>query len=212
MDTVTVVGLQRAGRGRVRVLLDAGSAFSVSVPLAVEVGLHKGQSLSLAEVEALQRSDRLQVAFDTALRYLGPRPRSEAETRARLHRGGFDAGIIEETVARLREQGLVDDVAFAQFWRENREKFRPRSRRLMGLELRRKGVDGEAIAEVTAEVDDEMGAYRAAQRQARSLAALDYSAFRKRLVAFLKRGGFDYELVNSTVDRIWQEQGRAQPN
>jgi len=212
MNTVTVVGTQMKRKGRVKVFLDGGLAFSLSLPVAAEVGLHKGQTLSLPEIERLKSADRLQKSLNSALRYLSPRPRSEAEIRARLNRHGFDADTIQQVLTKLKEQGLVDDIAFARFWRENRENFRPLSRRLIELELKQKGVDAETIAETTAGVDDEPGAYRAAQRKARSLAGLDYSSFRKRLGAFLKRRGFDYELVNRTIDRVWQERDNAQQN
>ena len=212
MNTVTVVGTQMKRKGRVKVFLDGGLAFSLSLPVAAEVGLHKGQTLSLPEIERLKSADRLQKSLNSALRYLSPRPRSEAEIRARLNRHGFDADTIQQVLTKLKEQGLVDDIAFARFWRENRENFRPLSRRLIELELKQKGVDAETIAEASAGVDDELGAYRAAQRKARSLAGLDYSSFRKRLGAFLKRRGFDYELVNCTIDRVWQEQDNARPD
>jgi len=212
MNTVTVIETRMKGKGRVKVFLDGGFAFSLSLPVAAEVGLHKGQTLSLPEIERLKSADRLHRSLNSALRYMSPRPRSEAEIRARLNRHGFDADIIEQVLTKLKEQGLVDDIAFARFWRENRESFRPRSRRLIELELKQKGVDAETIAEATAGVDDEPGAYQAAQRKARSLVGLDYSSFRKRLGAFLKRRGFDYELVNRTIDRVWQEGDNAQPN
>ncbi len=212
MNTVTVIETQMQRRGRVKVFLDKGFAFSLSLPVAAEAGLHQGQTLSLPEIERLKSADRLQSSLDSALKYMSPRPRSEAEIRARLNRHGFDTDTIQQVLARLKERGLVDDIAFAQFWRENRENFRPRSRRLIELELKQKGVDAETIAEATAGVDDEPSAYRAAQRKARSLARLDHSSFRKRLGDFLKRRGFDYELVNRTIDRVWQERDDAQPN
>ena len=212
MNTVTVIETQMKRRGRVKVFLDKGFAFSLSLPVAAEAGLHKGQTLSLPEIERLKSADRLQSSLDSALKYMSPRPRSEAEIRARLNRHGFDTDTIQQVLARLKERGLVDDIAFARFWRENRENFRPRSRRLIELELKQKGVDAETIAEATAGVDDEPSAYRAAQRKARSLARLDHSSFRKRLGDFLKRRGFNYELVNRTIDRVWQERDDAQPN
>ena len=212
MNTVTVIETQMKRRGRVKVFLDKGFAFSLSLPVAAEAGLHKGQTLSLPEIERLKSADRLQSSLDSTLKYMSPRPRSEAEIRARLNRHGFDTDTIQQVLARLKERGLVDDIAFARFWRENRENFRPRSRRLIELELKQKGVDAETIAEATAGVDDEPSAYRAAQRKARSLARLDHSSFRKRLGDFLKRRGFDYELVNRTIDRVWQERDDAQPN
>ena len=42
------------------------------------------------------------------------------------------------------------------------------------MELRQKGVDGEAIEGVTLDMDDEAEAYRAAQRRARSLSTDEF--------------------------------------
>jgi regulatory protein len=143
---------------------------------------------------------------------MSSRPRSEVEVRNRLSRHGFDIDTIQKALAKLKKQGLVDDIAFAQFWRENREDFKPRSRRLMALELKQKGVDAEIIAEAIIDVDDRQGAYWAAQKKSRALTGLDYDSFRKRLGSFLKRRGFDYELINHTIDRMWQEHSSELPD
>ena len=58
---------------------------------------------------------------NAAVRFLGYRPRSEAEIRQRLQRRGFDSDCTEKALARLKEQGLVDDTAFARFWKDNRQ-------------------------------------------------------------------------------------------
>ncbi len=211
MNTVTVVETRKNRQG-VKVILDGGSAFSLSLAVAAEAGLHKGQTLSIPEIERLKSTEQLHRSLNSALRYMSPRPRSEVEIRTRLSRHGFDTETIQKVLAELKKQGLVDDVAFAQFWRENRENFRPRSRRFMELELKQKGVDAEIIAEATIDVDDDQGAYRAAQKKARSLSGLDYPSFRKRMGSFLKRRGFDYELINRIIDRIWQEQSSELPD
>ena len=211
MDTVTVVMTQK-NRRRVKVILDKGPAFNLSHAVAVEAGLHEGQTLSPHDIESLKSTDQLHRSMNSALRYIGPRPHSEVEIKSRLIRHGFDIDTIKEALAKLKKQGFVDDIAFAQFWRENRENFGPRSRRLMELELKQKGVDAETIAEATKDVDDEQSAYRAAQKKARSLTGLDYQSFRKRMGPFLKRRGFGYELSNRTINRIWQEQSSELPD
>jgi len=151
-------------------------------------------------------------SLNSALKYLSPRPRSEAEIRARLRRHGYDVDILQQVITKLKEQKLVDDTVFAQFWRENRENFKPRSRRLIEVELKQKGVDAETISEATEGFDDELGAYKAAQRKAIPLTGLDYPSFRKRLGTFLRQRGFSYELINMTIERVWQEQGNIQPD
>lgn len=146
-----------------------------------------------------------QHCLDVASRYLSYRPRSEAELRHRLLQRGFDNGSIEKVIFRLKEQGLVDDTAFARFWKENRDSFSPRSRLLLGRELRQKGVNPDIIAEIVEAVDEETNAYKAAQKKASALAGLDYWTFRRRLSSFLRRRGFSYEVTQHTVSQLWQE-------
>ena len=119
------------------------------------------------------------------------------------------ADCTEKVLAQLKEQGLVDDTAFARFWKENRESFSPRSRRLTSLELQRKGLDSGIIEQVVGEVDDSDSAYRAALSKARRLSPSDYQGFRRRLGEYLRRRGFGYEVINHTVERIWKECGSS---
>ncbi len=200
----------RVGRGRgkrVNVFLDSRFAFSLEAEVAVKDGLWVGQELSPDEVEALVRSDHFHRCFNAAIHYLSYRPRSESELGERLHRRGFDGDSVEAVIAKLKEQGLVDDIAFAQFWKDNRETFSPRSQWLTKLELRQKGVADDIIGQVVAVVDDDDSAYRAARKKARSLPLSDYQGFRRRLGEYLKRRGFGYGVISYTVKRLWQEQG-----
>jgi regulatory protein len=204
MKKVTAIRAGRKGK-RVNVFLDGKFAFSLEAEVALKENLQVGQELSENEVEALTGADLFQRCLNAAFRYLGYRPRSEAELRERLKRRGFEADSVEAVLVRLRELGLVDDLAFAEFWKDNRESFRPRSRALTALELRQKGVSKSVIDQVVADVDDEDNAYRAAQSRAHRLPGSDYQGFRHRLSGYLKRRGFGYRVITHTVERLWQE-------
>ncbi len=198
----------RAGRGRskrVNVFLDGKFAFSLEAEVTLRENLQVDQELSASQIEALARSDHFHRCLNAAVHYLGYRPRSESEMRKRLQQRGFDGENVEAVIARLREQGLVNDMSFAQFWKENRQSFRPHSRWLIRHELRQKGVADDIIDRVIDDIDDADNAYRAASSRARTLPLSDYQGFRRRLGAHLKRRGFGYEVINQTVGRIWQE-------
>jgi regulatory protein len=146
-----------------------------------------------------------QTCLDAAYRYLGYRPRREFEVRARLRQRGFGSLSIEKALQELRAKGLLDDLAFARFWKENRESFSPRSAALLARELRTKGIAPHIVAEVTDDLDEEANAYRAAQKTARRLACNDYDRFGDGLASFLRRRGFDYDVIARVVDRLWHE-------
>ena len=207
MKKVTAIRAGRRQVKRVNVFLDGKFAFNLEADVAIKEGLQVGQELSENNIEALVRSSHFQRCFNAAIHYLSYRPRSEAELRKRLHQRGFDGDNVEAAIARLREQGLVDDLAFTQFWKDNRESFSPRSQWLTRLELRQKGVTSDIIDQVVAGIDDEDSAYRAALSRLHSLPLSDYQSLRRRLGEYLKRRGFGYSVISHTVERVWQERG-----
>ena len=150
-------------------------------------------------------SNSLQDCLNAAYRYLSYRPRSEGEIRQGLHRRGFADELAEKTIAKLREQNLSDDFAFAQFWTGNRLSFRPKSKRLIKKELRDKKVAAEIIEQVTKDIDDEAIAYKLGSSRVATLAHLDYPDFYRRLSSYLAYRGFSYEVIKHTAALVWQE-------
>ena len=153
-------------------------------------------------------SSSLQDCLDAVYRYLSYRPRSEAEIRQWLHRRGFANEVAEKAIAKLREQNLSDDFAFAQFWKDNRLSFRPKSKRLINKELRDKKVAAEIVEQVTKDIDDEEIAYKLGSSRMHVLAQLDYPDFYRRLSSYLAYRGFNYEVIKCTAALLWQERER----
>jgi regulatory protein len=205
MSKITALKTNKRTDKQVSMFLDGKFAISLDTEVAVKEGLKIGQDVSADQIEALAKNLGLARCLNAAYRYLSYRPRSEAEIKDRLHRRGFEDSQIEIVINKLKEQKFLDDTAFAQFWKENRETFRPRSQRLTRLELRRKGVADAIIDEVTDGSDDLDSAYHAALSKAHRLPSQDYEVFRRRLGDYLKRRGFGYAVINQTVKRIWQE-------
>ena len=143
--------------------------------------------------------------FRSAYRLLRYRQRSESELKTKLS-ARFDKVTVDIVIGRLRNVHMIDDVTFARHWREQRETLNPRSRRMVCLELRQKGVDKEVINGALCSYNDEENAYRAAKKKARLLSGEEHGDFRRKITAFLVRRGFTYEVTRQTVDRLWREQ------
>jgi regulatory protein len=201
--TITALEYQKKNRNRVNVHLDGRFAFGL--PAIVAARLARGQSLSDAEVEALKAEDAVETAYARALNYLSYRPRSRAEITTYLRRRGVLENQIEVVTDRLERAGLVDDEAFAQFWVENRERFRPRGLHALRYELRHKGISDKVIDRMLAPLDLSASAYRAAAKKARQMSHLDQATFERKLVDYLARRGFEYEVAREAAGRHWTE-------
>lgn len=209
MARVTALVAQKRNPNRVNVYLDGEFAFGLA---AIEAArLHLGQELGDADLARVRQADDVAVAHERALRYLSYRPRSEAEVRKYLAGKKVVPEVIEEIVERLTRVGLLNDQAFAQYWRENRENFRPKGAAALRQELRQKGVPREAVDQALSGMDEEGAALDLARARARRLGGLDKLAFKRRLAAYLGRRGYAYDIIMPVVERVWQEQGGATP-
>ncbi len=203
MNTVTGLRAQRGKDERVHVYLDGEYAFSLPVSLAAQ--LRVGQQLSEEECAHLRRKDAVQQAYQAVSRLLAYRPRSRLEIENYLRRKGVVEEVLSEVLEKVAASGWADDASFAEFWVDNRQYFRPRSRRALQAELRRKGVDDTVIEDALRDIDEEESAYQAAAPRACRLVHLGYQTFRRQLSSFLQRRGFSYGVVRSTIERLWRE-------
>jgi regulatory protein len=200
---ITALKYQKKNKERVSLYLDGRFAFGV--PEIVAARLAVGQFLTEAEIEALRERGTVEDAYERALDYLSYRPRSEAEMVTYLRRHDVPEAQAEAAIERLKGAGLIDDEAFARFWVENRERFRPRGVRALRYELQGKGLSSEMIGQALEGVDLAASAYKAAAKKARQLSSLDQAEFERKLVEYLARRGFDYEVARETARRYWAE-------
>lgn len=201
--TITGLVVQKKNKERVNVYIDGDFAFGLAMIEAIK--LHKGQQLTDQEIERLKALDEIEVAHERALNFLSYRPRSGDEVRANLREKRYSDSVIEQIIERLERAGLIDDESFARYWVENREQFKPRSSRGLRYELRKKGVEDDAIEAALEGLDEEESAYRAALDRARRTPHTSKQYFAKRLGDFLSRRGFTYQVVRPVVDRLWTE-------
>ena len=200
---ITALQLQKRYTDRVKVFLDGDYAFALSRTTAAN--LHKGQRLLPAEIEALKQEGQEDLAYQRALRYLGSRPRSAAEIATYLKGKEFDEFAIEAVISRLQQRGYIDDEAFARFWVENRNRFRPKGAQALRFELRQKGVERETIDTALDEQDEDSTAWAALEGKVTRWADLEKFEFEQKAMAFLARRGFRYDVCRRAATRAWEE-------
>lgn len=152
-----------------------------------------------------------QSTYDRALTLLGFRARSVSELRRKLLQKGEDVARVEEVIARLRDQKLLDDADFARQFARTKLLAAGSSRRRILLELTRKGVARDVADQAIAELGESEGidpaaaVRRVAEKKWKSLAGLDDFTRRRRLYAFLARRGFGPDEIRSVMNALGEE-------
>ncbi len=207
---ITAIEPQQKNPNRVNIYLDGEFAFGLARITAA--WLKVGQELEDDKIVRLKSEDEHESVYQKALHFIGFRPRSSAEVMQNLTRRGVSESLAQETVTRLQRAGLINDEAFARAWVENRSVFRPRSKAVLKMELRRKGLSDETVQSVLDEqVDEEALAREAARKYARRLEGLEWPEFRQKLGGFLARRGFSYTISAPVVSEVWKDIQTADP-
>ncbi len=153
----------------------------------------------------MELQDRIEKYFSLVYRYLTIRNRSEKEIRDYLIKKNADPDIIDAIVAKLYEQKFLNDEEFAKSWIRSRAMFRPRGKRMLQIELARKGIAKEVIAKVMEEkhedIPDELTqAKNLIGKRIAKLVGEPRQVIYQKVGSFLARRGFSWDTSKKAID------------
>jgi regulatory protein len=141
--------------------------------------------------------------YNFALRFLSYRPRSEKEIRDKLRTKQIGPQIIEKIIFKLKEKKFINDEEFARMWIENRNRFKPRSMRLIKLELKQKGISRDLIEKLvdnSSEDDDLKQAKKLAEKKIDKFRKLSKQEIYQKLGRYLAAKGFSWDTIKKAID------------
>lgn len=186
---ITAIKQQVKRTDRCSVFVDGKFAFGLSETGLLESGLASGQEINNRQMSELKKTAGLDRAYSNALRYAAMRPHSEWEMAAYLKRKGVDEPAAKQIIERLRRIGLLDDLAFARAWVQNRRQLKNVSRRRLSLELKQKYVAEDIIEKV---LSADTGSDQVALRRLIAKKCARYTD-KQKLMRYLARQGFSYD-------------------
>lgn len=160
---------------------------------------------STSESPQADSASRAEQARALCLRLLTARARTRAELAGQLTKRGYPDDVSSRVLDRLVDVGLVDDEDFAEQWVRSRHVHAGKGKRALASELRTKGVDGEVIEAVLADIDSDAERSRAERlvadklRRERLTDEADDAKVARRLVGMLARRGYGQTMAFDVV-------------
>ena len=147
--------------------------------------------------------------YDVALRALMRRAHSVHEMKQKLERRSNNKMLVQVVMARLKENGLVDDARYAQQFARQRTEGRKQGKFRVARDLRARGVPDrhiEAALDEAAKETDEGAMVR--QRIERKLRAYRGEIDEKKMASIygsLLRAGFSSDVVRRELKAMVKE-------
>jgi regulatory protein len=145
--------------------------------------------------------------YNLALHFLSYRIRSEKEVRDKLKTKQVDPQTLEKVIAKLKEKKFINDEEFARMWIENRNRFKPRSLRLIKFELKNKGIDNDLINSLINDSgfvvqSDLDSAKKLIEKKIEKFKNLPEQEIYQKLGRFLASKGFNWDTIKKSIDEV----------
>jgi len=141
-----------------------------------------------------------------ALKFLSYRPRSEKEIRDKLLGKKASEEIINKIILRLKKNNFLNDEEFVKWWIEQRTTFKPRSVRLIKIELKQKGIGQELIEEtidhLSSAIDDLESAKKLIEKRLPRYKDLSRDKKFQKISRFLSSKGFSYDIIKEIFQSL----------
>ena len=144
-------------------------------------------------------------AFITCLRLLAASPKSGHELKKKLAGKGYSEEAVDQALAELRSQGILDDEAFAKDLMTRLTLGKSAGRHKIAFELKRHGISKkirEDLLEGISEEDETRRALEQARLKWSGWSKLEPQKRKKRLYDFLVRKGYDFQIVQDILQEL----------
>lgn len=201
MPAITKIKPQKR-KDRFNIFVDGKFAFALSAESLAKADLKINHEISSDRIKELTKENEFQKALDKTFNFLSFRPRSKKEITDYLARKKVVDQLKKKIFEKLEDLQMINDLDFAKWWVDQRQTFRPTGKRLLVLELRKKGIAKEIIdrvLEFLAEESEEEQAMRVLSKKERQLKGLPRQEVWKKASGFLLRRGFGYQAVKKAI-------------
>ena len=196
MSEITGILPQKKDATRCNIYLNGSFYCGMKLEVVIKNRLKVGQDVELSYLDALQLESEKATALDKAMTHLSSSMKTRRQVSDFLKKKGYVDAVVGYVLEKLEGYGFVDDGEYARQYVGSASK--TKGRRLIALELQKKGVSAdEAQAAVENIQGEEDAALKILQKYMRGRTAdreTLYKAFR-----YLLGKGFEYDTAKSAL-------------
>jgi len=214
---ITSVEPQKKNMHRFNIFLDGQFAFGADEDLVVERRLVAGKEIAPEDMEKILFDAEVGKLMEKVYGQFNIRMRSEKEVKDYFRRVSFKRKIkdgeeisdmvIEATIDRAKNKGLINDSEFAKAWMEARSKKYGVNR--IRQELYQKGIDREIIDRILNNesriMDGTEVAEKLIEKKMRSWKNLEQVKLKKKAYDYLIRRGFEFSIIKTVVEKLLEK-------
>lgn len=205
MKTITDIKPQVKNPTRCNIYLDNSFYCGLELETVMRHRLKIGASVSPEDLDEIQAESETMRALDKALNFISRSQKTKKQVEDYLESKGYLKKTIEAVLDKMSAYKFVNDQNYAKDYAKSAS--RNKGKRLISLELKRKGVSIDDMSEALNDIDGETeteAATKIAEKYLKNKEKTRESAVK--CYKYLLSKGFDYETAKEAADKIIKDE------
>jgi len=204
---ITAVEESKNLKGKLLVYIDGSYSFTISQEDYFSLNLYEDKELTGDDIDYIRNIVIFRAAKNTAIKYLSLKMRSSGEVYRKLKDEGYGDDVIGKVIEELKSMGYINDQVYAGKFINDRMKLKPKSKKMLKMELQNKGIDEDVINEALneAEIDDLQTAKQLLVKKFGNYDLKDEKV-RRKAYTYLYNRGFGYNLADRIINSLSERQ------
>ena len=200
---ITAVEKSKKKNDMISIFVDNEFSFSVSEENFISLNLYEKKEITKSEIYYIKNTLNFRTAKAAAINFLSYKLRTDLEVVNKLKTLGFASETIDKVIDELKAIGYINNQLYTQKYVYDRSKLKPKSKRLLKMELLNKGVSAEIIDEVLSDwAIDECAIAEGLIHKKFGKYDLNDEAVYKKAYMFLKHRGYSDSTVKKAIKNL----------
>lgn len=203
MNKITDIKPQVKNPTRCSIYLDNAFYCGLELETVMRYRLKIGTEIEKEKLDEIQADSEKSRAFDKALNFISRSKKTEKQVRDYLMTKGYLDKTIDGVIEKMASYSFIDDADYSADYARSVSK--NKGKRLIAMELKRKGVSDEDMSAALDNLGDELpSAVAVAEKYSKNKEKTRENSLR--CYKFLLSKGFSYDTAKEAVDKIFQNE------
>lgn len=199
MKTITDIKPQVKTPTRCSIYLDNQFYCGLELETVMRHRLKIGQAIDPDELDAIQLDSERVKALDKALTFVSRSKKTKKELRDYLAKKGYTEQTVDNVLSKMEDYRFIADGDYSLDYVKSYSK--SKGKRLIEMELRRKGISDRDMREAIESIGDETeSAVKVAEKYLKNKQKIKENILK--CYKYLLSKGFDYETAKSAVGKL----------
>lgn len=203
---ITSIEKSNKNKSMASICIDNKQEFILPLKRIDALNLTVDKSIEPETLDYILKYEVYAAAKNSAVKFLSLKLRTSFEVKEKLIELGYEDNTISQVINDLTEIDYINDHKYATKYISEKTKLKPKSIKLMEMELDNKGIPNEIINSVIEELnpDDDLVALELLKKRYSKYSEYDENLIKK-MKSYLAGRGFSYNQISKAISKYLPE-------